>query len=260
MQTPSANAIEPLVLYASRLVDGYLGSGLTALYLRGSAARDDWVPAFSDIDLYVVVKDELSYQRLALESELRQAMQLAFPKQQVSCRVVTEMNVYSDRVGSYLTGLGSKLISGKSILEEQKAPTSIELQVFGQRYLRNLNQFWRKLRFQRNTLEDDTRRLAQLVLKSAQSILLANGNLVLKKEKAAELFVKRFANCPLAYVVEKANEIRLSWPQPTKHPEELSTFCIDAVSFLSGLESYLIPAGRRYSNLTESIKLPSQIC
>ncbi len=209
------------------------------MYLRGSAAREDWIPGLSDVDFYIVVKDDLQHARTTIRLEFDRAMQSLFLEPQVSCRVVTESEVRTNHVASCLSGLEAKLLSGDSILEAQQKPDSSELQAYGRYYLSYLNQYWAKVRSQMNTFEGDVRRLDYLVLKSAQSILMANGAVALRKDEAAKLFLHRFGDHPFAHVVEEAREIRSSWPEPAKHPQKLALFRKDATFFLSGLGNYL---------------------
>jgi hypothetical protein len=231
--------VQPVVLRAVEHIRRHLGRDLSALYLRGSATRDDWIPGLSDVDFYVVVKDDLPRTRGSIKSELDQVMRLGFPEPQISCRVVTESEMRQNRIGSYLTGLDAKLLLGNALLEGQQTPTLGELRTFGQRYSEYLSRYWIGIRDQRNTFEEEVRRLDYLVLKSAQSILMAHGVVALRKDEVTELFLKEFGDLPLAYVVDKARDVRSSWPKPMERPQELSLFCREATSFLSGSENYL---------------------
>ncbi len=231
--------IRPLVVNATDHIRRYFGQDTSALYLRGSAARDDWVPGLSDLDLYVVVKDNLLATQ-NIKSELETILQSVSPEPRVSCRVVTESDLARNRVGSYLTSLDSQLLFGGAVLEGLQAPTLDELRVFGGQYSEYLGRYWQEIRNREySNLEEKVRRVCYMVLKSAQSILITHGIVVLQKDGIANTFRREFRDLPLVHVVTMARDIRSSWPKPLEHKRQLSLFCGEADSFLSSTERYL---------------------
>jgi len=232
--------IKPLVLSAADQIRRHLGKDISALYLRGSAARDDWVFGLSDVDLYLIVRDDPLAKRGVSKSEIDAILQSVSLEPQISCRVVRESYLRQNHVGSYLTGLDARLLLGDAVLEGLQAPTLDELRDFGLRYLEYLDRYWKRSKEnRRSSLLEEVRRLDYMVLKSAQTVLTAHGIVALRKDEVAHLFQKKFGDLPLANVVGKARDIRSSWPEPASHPHELSLFVREADSFLSSMESYL---------------------
>ena len=229
--------VEPVVLRAVDRLRKHLGRDVSALYLRGSAARGEWIPGLSDVDFYLVIKDDLPGKQAVIGSEVGQVLQLGSLEPQISCKVVTESDVRQNRIGSYLTGLDARLLLGDAVLEGLQAPTLSELRTYGQHYSEYIGRYWKAIRDYRDTFAEEVRRLDYLVLKSAQSMLMAHGVVALEKAEVAELFLKEFRDLPLAYVVGKAGEFRFSWPEPIEHLRELSVFREEAASFLSELEN-----------------------
>ena len=232
--------VKPLVLNAADRIRRHLGKDISALYLRGSAARDDWVFGLSDVDLYLVVRDNSLTARNAEKSKLETILQSVSLEPKVSCRVVTESDLGQNRVGSYLTRLDSRLLIGDAVLEGLQAPTLDELRIFGRQYSEYLDRYWKGIKDRKcSSFEEEVRRVDYMVLKSAQSILMARGIVALQKDEVANMFRREFGDLPLAHVVGKARDIRSSWPEPMGHPHELSLFCREAGSFLSSTERYL---------------------
>ncbi len=232
--------VKPLVLNAADRIRRHWGKDISALYLRGSAARDDWVFGLSDVDLYLVVKDNSLATQDVNNPKLETILQSVPIEPKVSCKVVTESDLRQNRVGSYLTRLDSRLVFGDAVLEGLQAPTLDELRLFGRRYSEYLDRYWKGIKDQKcSSLEEEVRRVDYMILKSAQSVLMTRGIVALQKDEVANMFQREFGDLPLAHVVGKARDIRSSWPEPMGHPHELSLFCREADSFLSSTERYL---------------------
>jgi len=132
-----SNRLNPLVTRFTTLTQRHLSDEVVALYLRGSAARDDWVPGLSDVDFFIVVRDgtlENASSRRLFHSNLNPIVEdvnRRWPGETPSLRVVPLSHVSTNPIGSFLTGINAQLLLGSDVLAQVSRPSPLDLSRFG---------------------------------------------------------------------------------------------------------------------------------
>jgi hypothetical protein len=200
-----------------------LGGDVLALYLRGSAARGEWVPGLSDVDFYMVVKNEVFYDnaaRTALRRRVESILEAHKPSWAVSsCKVVPESSIKNNPVGALLTGMDARLILGQDLLREAQKPTIEDLRSFGVNYALSLCNHWK---LAPKTSLELAAWAQHMVLKLAQAALLTRGVVKLRKIEVVDDFLKYYGKYPLASVVEWAWETRSLWSRSINRPKVIA--------------------------------------
>ena len=242
----SDDHLNPLVTRFTTLAQRHLSPQVVALYLRGSAARGDSVPGLSDIDFFIVVRDGVLgnvFSRELFHSKLNpivEDMSRRWSREVPSFRVVPLSHLSTNPVGSFLTGIDARLLLGSDILGQITPPSPSDLSRFGCVEFDRFSSYWAGR-------ADEGRVLANLseeavyqqyvVLKLAQTALLSQGILKVRKQEVADAFSKEFPDFSLAYIVDQAQRQRLTWPTPKK--EEKGSFVHEATLFPQALREHL---------------------
>ncbi|MCJ7635157.1 hypothetical protein MUP77_22540, partial [Candidatus Bathyarchaeota archaeon] len=139
------------------LVKKNIADDVVALYLRGSAARDDQVIGLSDVDFYMVVRDELLgnvplrerfYNKL---SPLVEYMNQRWANEKLSLRIVPLSYLRTNNVGSFLTGINARLLIGTDVLGKFPQPLSWDISRFGIRELDRFLKYWSNSSYRRKS-------------------------------------------------------------------------------------------------------------
>jgi predicted nucleotidyltransferase len=227
------------------LIQRHLSNEVLALYLRGSAARDDWVPGLSDVDFYMIVRDGI-FENLSSKESFYGELNLIleeigrrWSKENPSLRVVPLSRLSTNPIGSYLTGIDARLLLGSDVLWQVPKPSSLDISRFGSAEFNRFYSFWTR-EFDPDRVSDTLLEAAhqqQVVLKLAQTALLSRGVSALRKQEVADAFMREFQSFNLAHVVDQAQRFRLLWPKPRN--EDLRSFVNEAKLFPQALKRHL---------------------
>jgi hypothetical protein len=238
----------PLVARFTTLAQRHLSEQVVALYLRGSAARDEWVPGLSDIDLYMVVRDDTlgdTFSRELFQRNLNTIVSETsrrWPRETPSIRVVPLSHLSTNPVGSFLTGVDAQLLLGSDVLGRIPKPNPSDLSRFGVEEFERFSSYWArradKGSFSGTPFEEAAYQ-QYVVLKLAQTALLAKGVLEVRKEEIADAFTKQFSTFSLSSIVDQAQRLRLAWPKPSRG--EMRSFVREATPFPQALRNHLSP-------------------
>ena len=238
--------LNPLLTRFTTLVQRHLSHEVVALYLRGSAARGDSVPGLSDIDFFVVVRDGVLGNVLSRESfysslnPIVEDVSRRWPREAPSFRVVPLSHLSTNPVGSFLTGIDAQLLLGSDVLGRIPLPSPSNLSRFGSAEFDRFSSYWARRADEGRILGNLSEEAAYqqyVVLKLAQTALLSKGILKVRKQEVADAFTKEFPDFDLAYIVDQAQRLRLSWATPRR--EEMRSFTREATLFPQALRKHL---------------------
>jgi len=246
----SSHHLNPLVTRLTTLIQRHLSDEVIALYLRGSGARDDWVPGLSDIDFFMVVRDGILEDipsRELFERTLNPIVSdtdQRWPRETPSLRVVPLSHLSTNPVGSFLTGIDAQLLLGSDVLGQVPKPSLSDFSRFGVMEFDRFSSYWARGadegRVSRN-LSEEAAYQQYVVLKLAQTALLSRRILEVRKQEIADAFMKEFPDFSLAHIVDQAQHLRLTWPKPGE--EEVRSFVREATLFPRALRKYLSVKG-----------------
>lgn len=242
----SNDSLTSLTTRFTTLTKRHLLGEVVALYLRGSAARNEQINGLSDVDFYMVVQDGLLeddhsknhfYEKLKLISD-----QIFFKWAQLnpSVRTVSLSNLFTNRTASFITGIDAQLLLGTDILGKIPLPPSKELSDFGEQETDRFLNYWveRSMEGKSNNLLDEVAYQQNVVLKLAQMALLSKGIIKIRKQDVADSFIREFPGFSLAEIVNHAKTIRLEWPNIPKEIS-LKDFIRDATIFPQTVKNHL---------------------
>jgi predicted nucleotidyltransferase len=247
----SSHDPDNLIRRFATLAKRHILTDVEAVYLRGSAARGDWVSGLSDVDFFIVAPDmvledirarELLHRKLDF---MRGEIIARWPKENPSMHVVSLSSISSNTEASYLTRLDAQLLLGSDVLEEVPQPSASNLMRFGAMELDRFSDYWSK---RARTGNQERRLLSRaayeeyVVLKLAQMALLAKGVSKTRKQEISESFAVEFPDTRLAGTVEMAEQLRRAWHDPPKKP--MSSFVSDAALFPTTLRRSLVQGAR----------------
>lgn len=239
-------SLDPLVMRFTTLAQRHLSHEVVALYLRGSASRGDSVPGLSDIDFFIVVRDgvlgnvfsrELFHSRL---NPIVEDTRRRWPREASSFRVVPLSHLFTNPVGSFLTGIDARLLLGSNVLGRIPLPSPSDLSRFGCAEFDRFSSYWARRADEGRILGELSEEAAYqqyVVLKLAQTALLSKGILKVRKQEVADAFAKEFPDFDLTHIVDQAQRLRLTWPTPRK--EEMGSFVHEATLFPHTLREHL---------------------
>jgi hypothetical protein len=239
---------DSLIRRFATLANRHIVADVEAVYLRGSAARGDWVSGLSDVDFYIVAPDGVlgdihSRERLHRKLEfMREEIITRWPREHPSIHVVSLSSISSNTEASYLTRLDAQLLLGSDVLAEIPRPSQSNLMRFGVTELDRFSDYWSKRARSGNKEENLLGGAAYeeyVVLKLAQMALLAKGVSKTRKDEITESFSAQFPDTRLARTVEMAEQLRRAWHDPPKKP--MSSFVSDAALFPKAMRREVLP-------------------
>lgn len=242
----SEDCVTSLTARLTALTKRYLTGDVAALYLRGSVARNEQITGLSDIDFFIVTRKGLLenyYSKTHFDKKLKpisDEIHSNWAQLNPSIRIISLSNLYKNNTASFLTGIDASLLFGTDVLRKISIPSISELSKFGIEELDRFLNYWinetmgRKIR----NISEEISFHQNVVLKLAQMALLSKRILEIRKQKVANAFFREFSDFKLAYIVNQAQNLRLTWPD---HPKEinLNNFIHNATIFPLTLQKYL---------------------
>jgi predicted nucleotidyltransferase len=238
----SSHDPDNLIRRFATLAKRHIITDVEAVYLRGSAARGDWVSGLSDVDFFIVAPDRVLEDTRAREllhrklDFMRGEIIARWPRENPSMHVVSLSSISSNTEASYLTRLDAQLLLGSDVLEGVPRPSQSNLMRFGAVELDRFSNYWSKRArtgYREENLLAGAAYEEYVVLKLAQMALLAKGVSKTRKEEISESFAVEFPDPRLAGIVDTAEQLRRAWYDPPKKP--MSSFVRDAALFPKAL-------------------------
>jgi predicted nucleotidyltransferase len=223
-----ANRVRDLV--ETVIADGFLDDypSISSLYLSGSLVRGDYVSGFSDLDLIVVGERIVDTEVKTLKKQLSKTLQGI----EVSISTYSVLGIERERVESYLLSMDSVLVAGADILAATQTPSKEEIIAYGTRMLDRQIDDWIKYSEERTpSLVDEAPGNIYMVLKLAQTALLAKGIVCLGAREILSEFSEQFEGQQLVSYVREAYELKTSWKMARTDIERLESFAGKATGF-----------------------------
>ncbi len=217
-------------LIESVIADGFLDEypSLNSLYLSGSLVRGDYVSGFSDVDLIVVGEKIVDTEVRELKKQVNKTLQGI----EVSISTYIVSGLEREKVESYLLSLDSLLLAGADILTTTKTPSREEIIAYGTRMLDRQIDDWIKYSEERTpNLVNEAPGNIYMVLKLAQTALLAGGIVCLGTKEILSEFSEQFEGQQLVSYVREAYELKTSWKVVQADVERLESFASRAIKF-----------------------------
>lgn len=217
-------------LIETMIAGGFLDDypSISSLYLSGSLVRGDYVSGFSDLDLIAVGEKIVDTEVKKLKKQVSKTLQGI----EVSISTYTVGGIEREKLESYLLSLDSVLVAGADILATTQTPSREEIIAYGTRMLDKQIDDWIKYSEERTpSLADEAPGNIYMVLKLAQTALLAKGIVCLGAKKILSEFSEQFEGQQAVSYVREAYELKTSWKMVRTDTERLESFASKATGF-----------------------------